>query len=145
MSFGNWVCNWSWVKSSSVFIFYQNFKKVCIFLSQWSVTFKRMMRRQCRSKSRVSWNWGLSWQRLDKLPVSDANGLLFLLLEKFQVSIGVEEHRNASTQFISGIIPFYHQLVELQFFSRKLGGPLNSVLSWSSFLQVRGEPVPVGI
>lgn len=76
------------------------------------------MRRQCRSKSRVSWNWGLSWRRLDKLQVSAANGLLSLLPEmlKFQVSVGVEEHRDASTQCIGGINPCYHQLIELQFF-----------------------------
>lgn len=39
------------------------------------------MRRQYRSKSRASWNWGLSWRRLDKLQVSAANGLLSLLRE----------------------------------------------------------------
>lgn len=81
------------------------------------------MRRQCRSKSRASWNSGLSWRRLDKLQVSAANGLLSLLPEMlgevFQVC--VKDPRNTSTQFIGS-----HFIVNLLSFG-SLGG------SWVNF------------
>lgn len=130
------------VKFPPVFTFYQNFKKVCIFLFQWSVTFRRMMRRQCRSKSRASWNWGLSWQRLDKLQVSAASGLLSLLPEMLgQVSsfcwskgtLGMHPH------FIGGIIQFYCQLTEPKLCSRKLSGCSTQFFSWKSFCSAGEE------
>lgn len=134
--FANWVCVWSCEGEISFSLhFCQNFKRV--FSLPVSVTFRRMTRRPCRSRSRASSELGSLLAKTGQAAGKWPSGLLSLTWDaawSFTFvgwgNIGLHPHSLLVMKF------HFIALVELQFSVR----PLNSFLSRMAFvLQVKEE------